>query len=783
MTTIKNLITGLLLLTINIFAQLSAPIVESVYGGRINGIAGFAKSIDTSRIFISTESANSIFYSDIFSNSTTPVFNRFYVMPGVDARANYGANIKSIAAHSTSGNVYFAVENQILYTNPSTHLVSTAYSGTGFIGNILIIDDYLYFTQADSLHFGTLGAVGNFTENSDSPITFTYAGNQIVLFKNPINEQLYIFTEGNSPTLYKTSDSYNLLSSSTTFSNISLTSLSTSVYWRGFGVGPDARLFTIGDDKYFAYSDDETTWTQFSIPIGGVANRTIAFSGDSSNYRVFASTIYSTFKGESGTWNSFGNPGGMETHPNDGDVFIDPINTNIVYLTTDQGLGASIDKGETIFEINDGIEAVQVNDFSMITNKTSAWVAAKSGLRKVVNYLTTPTWTNAIFPNNDGSPYYSIEMSKDDTNRVFAGNLRIYKSTNNGNNWNQIFTPENAPYNFPNTGIMANAIEECRFSPNIVMAGFEIQNTNKGGLFVSEDYGNTWNQILLETTVIGEDVDVADIVFNYEGTDTVAYIGAIYDLSLPQGRSIYRVVKSGGSWIATQDMDASGTAVGYSITATIQDLVVTSTSDTIYATGTDAGINHPITYYKVLSGTNLWTTMPTSGYPFATGKQSTAITVGIDTIYVAVDHEIYLYPLGGTQWQLGYSYPVGTEINFLYFDELLAGTSFGLYGHIGENMTDVKDNSIIPTKLVLEQNYPNPFNPETIINYNVPNKTNVEISIFNILGQKVQTLINSQHSAGIYNIKFNANNFASGVYIYQIKADNILISKKMMLVK
>jgi hypothetical protein len=190
-----------------------------------------------------------------------------------------------------------------------------------------------------------------------------------------------------------------------------------------------------------------------------------------------------------------------------------------------------------------------------------------------------------------------------------------------------------------------------------------------------------------------------------------------------------------------------------------------------------------ITYYKVISGTNLWTTMPTTGYPFATGKQSTAITVGIDTIYVAVDHEIYFYPLGATQWQLGYSYPVGTDINFLYFDELLAGTSFGLYGHIGGNTTVVNYNSIIPTELVLEQNYPNPFNPETIINYSVPNQTNVEISVFNILGQKVQTLINSQHSAGNYNIKFSANNFASGVYIYQIKANNILISKKMMLVK
>jgi len=766
-------------------AQLSAPEVEDVYGGRINAITGFAIDSDSTRIFISTESANSVFYSTVFANSSSPVFGEFKRMPGLDASAGYGGGIQYLAAHKTSGCVYFPLNNEIRLSHPSSSSVTVAYTGSGLIEAILIIDDYLFFIEFDKLYFGKLDASGNFTNSSHSPLSFSYSAGQKTLFRNPISDKLYLFTAGTTPQLIKFDDKYDAMTSTTSTTSISLSSLST-IPWQSFGIGPDGRLFIMGLDgnKKVAYSDDEISWTEFSTSLNGILGKNIAFSGNSASYYVYSSSNYSTFKGESGTWNEFGNPGGLETHPNDGDVYADPINPAIVYMTTDQGIGASIDNGATIFEIDEGVEAVQVNDFSMTSDKSSAWLASKAGLRKVINYTTSPVWTKAIFPNFDGSPYYSIEMSRDDTMRVFAGNLRIYRSTDNGNSWTQVFTPENVPYNFPSVGTKANAIEECGFSPNIVMAGFEIQGTDKGGLFVSEDYGNTWSQILVETSASGQDIDVADIVFNLEGTDTVAYVGAIYDLSMPQGRSIYRVVKNSSGWTATQDMDATGTAVGYPITATIQDLVVSSSSDTIYATGTDAGINHPITYYKIISGTNLWTTMTTVGYPFSSGKQATAITLGNDTVYVAVDNEIYFFPLGGTEWSLGYSYPFGTEINFLYFDELLAGTSYGLYAHYGTSRpTDVKESIIKPLNYSLEQNYPNPFNPSTTIRFSIPSSAFVTLKIYDLLGQEIETLVEGLKQPGNYSIEFNAKKLASGIYFYKIHAGNFTDTKKFILLK
>ena len=87
----------LLLSTTEIYSQLSAPDPEAVYGGRINAFSIIQTSGSTSQIFISTESANSIFYADV-TTSGSPVFSAFSVMPGVGADDGYGSGIRTMAA-------------------------------------------------------------------------------------------------------------------------------------------------------------------------------------------------------------------------------------------------------------------------------------------------------------------------------------------------------------------------------------------------------------------------------------------------------------------------------------------------------------------------------------------------------------------------------------------------------------------------------------------------------------------------------------------------------------
>jgi hypothetical protein len=88
-----------------------------------------------------------------------------------------------------------------------------------------------------------------------------------------------------------------------------------------------------------------------------------------------------------------------------------------------------------------------------------------------------------------------------------------------------------------------------------------------------------------------------------------------------------------------------------------------------------------------------------------------------------------------------------------------------------------------PVKYSLDQNYPNPFNPSTLIKYSVAKDGFVNVSIFNLLGEKVATLVNSNMKAGSYEVNFNASQLTSGVYFYSIEAGDFKAVRKMMLMK
>ena len=90
---------------------------------------------------------------------------------------------------------------------------------------------------------------------------------------------------------------------------------------------------------------------------------------------------------------------------------------------------------------------------------------------------------------------------------------------------------------------------------------------------------------------------------------------------------------------------------------------------------------------------------------------------------------------------------------------------------------------LVPAEFALMQNYPNPFNPTTTINYNLPKQAMVEISIYNALGEKVATVVNEIKEAGKHTVEFNAAGNSSGIYFYQIKANDYVSVKKMILMK
>jgi hypothetical protein len=112
------------------------------------------------------------------------------------------------------------------------------------------------------------------------------------------------------------------------------------------------------------------------------------------------------------------------------------------------------------------------------------------------------------------------------------------------------------------------------------------------------------------------------------------------------------------------------------------------------------------------------------------------------------------------------------EINY----QLVVGTA--------EYLNDIKSEyKSVPESYTLAQNYPNPFNPTTIINFDLPITIYVELTIYNLLGQRVVTLLSGRQEAGYHQVEWDASGFASGVYYYRIKAGEFQAVKKMILLQ
>jgi endonuclease/exonuclease/phosphatase family metal-dependent hydrolase len=96
---------------------------------------------------------------------------------------------------------------------------------------------------------------------------------------------------------------------------------------------------------------------------------------------------------------------------------------------------------------------------------------------------------------------------------------------------------------------------------------------------------------------------------------------------------------------------------------------------------------------------------------------------------------------------------------------------------------DIKNNHDYPSTITLLQNYPNPFNPATIINYELSITNDVELSVYNLLGQKVVTLVSKIQKAGHYQVEWDGSEFPSGVYLYILTAGKEQVVKKMVLLR
>jgi len=162
------------------------------------------------------------------------------------------------------------------------------------------------------------------------------------------------------------------------------------------------------------------------------------------------------------------------------------------------------------------------------------------------------------------------------------------------------------------------------------------------------------------------------------------------------------------------------------------------------------------------------------------------ITSGFDVVYIDIDpgESVTSHPLRKINIQIEEDCPPNIELQF----------HIDIYSNSYSIWSDTLIISVLPTKIenyanniplifTLHQNYPNPFNPSTIIRYSTPNSEHVTITVYNTLGQKIETLVDKPMPIGHHQVNYNGHNLPSGVYFYRIETGEYVQMRKMLLVK
>ncbi len=136
---------------------------------------------------------------------------------------------------------------------------------------------------------------------------------------------------------------------------------------------------------------------------------------------------------------------------------------------------------------------------------------------------------------------------------------------------------------------------------------------------------------------------------------------------------------------------------------------------------------------------------------------------------------------GNSYSQKDYSFADQLLSNGNYLYRLKQIDNDGKYSY-SDNI-EVNFSAAVPSEFSLAQNYPNPFNPTTTIKFELPEKSHVVLELFDMLGQKVMTMVNSEMEAGYHDYKLDASNLASGTYIYKLVSAKQTIAKKLILMK
>jgi len=522
---------------------------------------------------------------------------------------------------------------------------------------------------------------------------------------------------------------------------------------------------------------------------------------------------------------------GGNVHVDQHFLFFHPTQENTYFVCNDGGVWRTANNGDTFINVNQNLTVTQFyriaaspftpsrilggtqDNGTQQTYSTLNWSAAYGGDGGDVcfnpfnsNYIIGETQNGGLFRTTNGGANWlsatsGINMSESVawiapilhhpsvSGTFYVARQRVYRSTDNGGSWTAVSGNVNG----------TSAVREMCISqsdPNIMFA------TSSSSVFKSTDAGATWTNVtsgLPSRTITSVSVHPTNssiVMLTFSGFGT---------------SKVYKSTNGGSSWLSVS---------GNLPDTPVNDLLIFTNnpaSTNTYFAATDIGIflteNDGTNWFEVSEGMPNTVVMhldySSSNQMLRAGTHGR----GVYESFVEFQIPVELVSFNSTQQdkKVKLNWRTATETNNSHFEverkfknnewekigivtgsgtiteyrdyyyeddySLLPYNGTVLYrlkqvDYNGEfEYSDILNVEVefIPTEISISQNYPNPFNPETTIKYWLSGELNVEIKIYNSLGQELETLINQIQNAGTYSVKWNGSNYSSGVYFYSFE--------------
>lgn len=389
-----------------------------------------------------------------------------------------------------------------------------------------------------------------------------------------------------------------------------------------------------------------------------------------------------------------------------------------------------------------------LNSSVFISNCISQWIQTNGvfgSVRSIANSnnnIFAGTSSGVYISTNNGTSwnissliYVNVSAIAINGANIFAGTIGngIYLSTNNGTSWNTI-----------NNGLIDLNVQSISFLGNDIYAGASTS------IFKSTNNGISWSQLT--------------------GSPYQVFCFAIVGNNIFAGcNGIFKSTNNGINW--TNLIGSSEFFFSFAVSGTY-----------LFAGGNLMG-QYGRVYLSTNYGTNWWGTTTFGSQPFIYSLSTNGAN-----LFAGTRNGVYLTQNNGLSWiQKNQGFGSDREITSLLIanNYIFAGTidSSVWRRNLSEAIGIQQISEVVPSIYTLRQNYPNPFNPTTKIIFAIPKSSNVKITIFDIAGKELETLVNEQLQPGLYQTVWDASKYSSGVYFYRITAGDFTETKRMTLVK